>query len=84
MDPVRLIERSLHCYTLSLLGLIPVLGLPASLLALVVGFSLPVGEGESWNPARTHLLLGRLLAVLGFLGSSILVLIATLVAMQQL
>ena len=67
MDRARVIERSLRCYRLSWLGLVPVLGVVPAVMAL--GLFRKVGEesGEQWNPARLYALAGLFIAIFGLL-----------------
>ena len=64
-DKVRVIEESLRCFVFGLLSLIPLLGLPFAILAVVRHLNAwSQGDGE-WNPAKAYLVWGFSLAWLG-------------------
>ena len=65
MDRIELIKKSIRCFVLGLLSLLPILGLPMSVRALVIGHSVTRRQGWEWNPAQRYLLWGRALAWLG-------------------
>jgi len=69
MDKTETLERSLRCFACGLLGLVPVLGLPAAVLALVQFHKVTVGKGGQWNAAQPYLLWGFILGGLGLLVS---------------
>ena len=58
----EMIERSLRCYVLGLLGLIPVLGLIPAILALREHRRVKKGSANQWNPARRYHLWGGICA----------------------
>ncbi len=65
MSQVRVIERSLRCFTCSWFALIPVLGLGPAFIALF-HFRKAVSEASGqWNPAKRYLYWGFVLAGLG-------------------
>ena len=72
MNKVGIIERSLHCYTLGWLALLPIAGLVLGPLALHFYRSVRIEAGREWNPANRYLHCGALLACLGFLLSVLL------------
>ncbi len=72
MDKVRIIERSLRCYTLGWLSFLPIAGLAFGPLALFSFQSVRVEAGNEWNPASRYLKCGALLGCLGFLLSVLL------------
>ena len=64
-DKVRVIEQSLRCFAFGLLSLIPLLGLPFAVLAVVRHRNAwSQGDGE-WNPTKAYLVWGFGLAWLG-------------------
>lgn len=65
----REIQRSLHCFILGGLGLLPVIGFPLALLALMAFRRVCVENRGRWNPARTYLLWGFVLGSIGVLFS---------------
>ena len=65
MDKVRVIERSLLCFTLGCNGLIPVLGLIPAAWAVLLYHSVRYEAGHNWNPAEHHARWGYILAWTG-------------------
>jgi hypothetical protein len=63
----RMLELSLQCFVLGLFGLVPVLGLPAAIAALVASGRVRSGSKDTWNAARPYLLFGHAMAFLGLL-----------------
>ncbi len=64
LDPmlkVRLAERSLRVYTMGLLGLVPLLGLPLAGLSLWIGRKTLKESNTRWNPAHKYALAGFIL-----------------------
>ena len=64
-DKVRVIEQSLRCFVFGLLSLIPLLGLPFAVLAVVRHRDAWSQADREWNPARLYLVWGFGLAWLG-------------------
>lgn len=73
MDRITAIRKSLTGFVCGLLGLVPVVGLPPALYALVCWFSVQSRYGKQWNPAAPYLRLGAALGLLGLLGWGLLV-----------
>lgn len=71
-ERVRLLDRSLRCFVFGMLSLIPVLGLPMSILAWWHGHVASRQSKGQWNPARHYVLWGRALAWLGCLVTFVL------------
>jgi hypothetical protein len=69
-ERIRAIEGSLRCFTLGLLGLVPVLGLPAAFIALYLHGKVTNDAGEGWNPASTYANWG---CALGWIGVAVTV-----------
>ena len=67
MDRIEAIERSLRCFTLGLLGLVPLIGIPAAALAYGEFRRVRQGYRGCWNPARTYLAWGAVFAHLTLL-----------------
>jgi hypothetical protein len=78
---IRMIQRSMDSLMLSLVGLVPVVGLPFSLAALYDAGCARVLEKTYWNPARTHRRLG---VALGALGAVVWSVVDTLLMFQLL
>lgn len=65
MNRIELIACSLRCFVFSLVGLVPLLGIPASVVALVqYGQVMRRGKGV-WNPAERYLNWGLFLGLFG-------------------
>ena len=64
-DKVRVIEQSLRCFAFGLLSLIPLLGLPFAILAVVRHRNARSQGDREWNPAKPYLVWGFRLAWLG-------------------
>jgi len=58
LTKIEMIERSMRCFTLGLFGLIPVIGIPMAVLALVQYRRVRQGRGAMWNPANLYLFWG--------------------------
>jgi hypothetical protein len=69
------ITASLRGYVYSLVGLIPVLGLPFSVAAMAQNAKAQKRLGKEWNPASRYLGAAKWLAPLGFLSTSIFLLL---------
>ncbi|MHB8523165.1 MAG: hypothetical protein ACYDH9_20765 [Limisphaerales bacterium] len=82
LTKVRVIERSLRCFVLGLAGLVPVIGLPFSVMAIVEFGHVKQQPNSAWNPAARYLSAGLTLATLGLLATLILVLAIIAVILQ--
>ena len=68
---IRIVEGSLRCYALGWLALVPVLGVPCGVLALLLfRQTWPVSRDE-WNPARRYLIWGGVFGLTGLLVSGL-------------
>jgi hypothetical protein len=72
MDEIQAINRSLRCFVFGLLALIPLLGLPLTVIAWRHSVEVERKFKHQWNPARQYLLWGRALGLLGGLISLVL------------
>lgn len=60
-------ENSIRCFLCGLAGLIPLLGVPCCIIAIVFyARTRRLSQGE-WNPARRYLLAGLIFALTGIL-----------------
>ena len=84
MDPVRVINLSLRCFTLGWLSLIPFLGVLPALLGLSCYARARNEAGVQWNPAKAYLLWGCALAWCGLALSSVILFGGELVAARNL
>ncbi len=64
---IAAIKSSLRCFVYSLIGLVPLIGIPFAVAAIVQCRHVPGPEGSDWNPADRYLNASRRLAPLGFL-----------------
>jgi hypothetical protein len=62
---IEMIERSLRCFVCGLLGLLPVIGIPIAVHALVQHMRVKRGQGAMWNPAYRYCFWGALCAEMG-------------------
>ena len=67
MNRIELIARSLRCFVFSLVGLVPLLGIPASAVALVQYWQVMRRRDAGWNPAERYLNWGLFLGLFGLL-----------------
>jgi hypothetical protein len=65
MTRIELMERSLRCFVWGLFSLLPVLGIPMSIMAVWQYGRVKRGQGEMWNPAERYLFCGTVCARLG-------------------
>ncbi len=76
---IAAVESSLRCFVYSLIGLVPVIGVPFAIAAMVRSRRVPKLGTLDWNPADRYLAAARRLAPLGFLASAIFLVLAGLV-----
>jgi hypothetical protein len=65
LTKIEMIERSMRCYVLGLLGLLPIIGVPMAVMSLNHYQRVKQGQGAMWNPAQRYLFWGCLCARLG-------------------
>ncbi len=65
MSRVDLIRQSLRCFVLGLLGLVPVIGIPASSMAVVQYIHVMRHRSAEWNPAERYLNWGFFFGLFG-------------------
>ncbi len=73
MNKAQIIEKSLQCLYMGLLGLIPVAGIGCAVVALLRFGEVRVAAGETWNPANRHLYGGFIAGGLGLCASCLCV-----------
>ena len=71
-DRVRVIERSLECFMMGWLSLMPIAGIFAAVRAVIVYQQARIEAGKEWNPARRYLIAGFVLSCMGSLLSIII------------
>ena len=64
---IKMLNGSLRCFVFGLLGLIPVIGLPFALAALVFAGQVRIKEKQLWNAARPYRIWGVVIATSGTL-----------------
>lgn len=62
---IKMMKASLRCFFWGLLGLLPVIGLPFAILALVTSGGVRARQKLHWNPARPYWLGGVICAAFG-------------------
>jgi uncharacterized membrane protein len=65
MNRVAAIESALRCFTCGLLALLPLLGLPFAVAAVILYAKSSKHSVENLNPARRYALLGLTFALVG-------------------
>jgi hypothetical protein len=68
---IAAIELSLRCFVFSLIGLVPVVGIPFALAAMVRSRQVPKADSSDWNPADRYLSAARRLGPLSFLTTAV-------------
>jgi hypothetical protein len=66
MNKITAIESALRCFVCGLLALIPLLGLPFGVAAVIFYGQSSARSVDDWNPARRYAFLGLAFAVIGF------------------
>ena len=64
-EKIKMIKASLQCFVFGLLGLLPVIGLPFGLAALIVSGKVRAGQKKHWNVARPYWICGLVCAAVG-------------------
>jgi hypothetical protein len=62
---IRMIKASLRCFVFGLLALLPVIGIPFGIAALILTGRVRAGQKRFWNPARPYWVCGNFCAFLG-------------------
>ncbi len=65
LTKIEMIERSMSCFNLGLLGLLPVIGIPMAVMSLVQYRRVKIGQGALWNPAERYWFWGGMCARAG-------------------
>ncbi len=61
---IKMINASMRCFTFGMLALLPIIGIPFGIIALVYAGKARAGQKKFWNPAHAHVLAGGLVAAL--------------------
>jgi hypothetical protein len=64
------VRSSLRCFVYSLIGLVPLIGIPFAVAAMVQSRQVPKADSVDWNPADRYLSAARRIGPLGFLTSA--------------
>ena len=75
MTRVEIIENSLRCFELGLLGLLPVIGITCAVRSLLHYRRLTSGQSGAWNPAHPYVRWGGICARLGLVVSLVTILV---------
>lgn len=79
-----MIDSSLRCFWLGLFGgLLPIIGVPMAMRALVYSRRVKRGQGGMWNPAGRYRFWGSIMARIGLWGVTIVVALAILVKLYS-
>lgn len=65
MDKIELIQRSLRAFFFGVPGIVPFLGIPFALVAILQHSRIRRRRGPLWNPAGRYLLWGVICAHIG-------------------
>ena len=68
---IAAVKSSLRCFVYSLIGLIPLVGIPFVAAAMVRSRVVPKADSLDWNPADRYLSAARRIGPLGFLTNAI-------------
>jgi len=69
---IVMLKSSLRAFTLGVMGLVPVIGMPMALMALVCFRRACLAQRGNWNPARPFLVFGLIYGTLGIIISMLL------------
>jgi len=83
-DRVEIIQRSLRCFTMGLIGLLPVLGVPFAIIAVSNFFRIKRIAGGEWNPAQTYLTWGLATALSGLFLSVLVTFVVAIIIVEEL
>jgi hypothetical protein len=84
LSKIEMIERSMRCFDLGLLGLIPLIGIPMAVMSMAQYRRVKRGQGALWNPAQRYLYWGGQCAFVGLLPILIIVVFAAVAVCLQL
>jgi hypothetical protein len=68
---IAAVKSSLRCFVYSLIGLVPLIGIPFAVAAIVRSRQVQKAGSLDWNPADRYLRAARRIGPLGFLSSAI-------------
>ena len=76
---INAVAASLRCFVYSLIGLVPLVGIPFATAAIVKTRKVPGVENLDWNPADRYLKTARRLGPFGFLTSAVFLVLVMVV-----
>ena len=65
LTKIELIQGSIRCFVLGLIGLVPLFGIPAAIWAVYQYHAVKRRQDGLWNPAQRYLFWGQACAFLG-------------------
>jgi hypothetical protein len=83
MDRITIINKSLTAFICGLFGLLPVIGIPFGLAAIVFFVRTRLRKSTEWNPAEHYLNWAARLALIGAVLTLIVIALAMASAIQQ-
>jgi hypothetical protein len=78
MPRIFVIRKSLTAFVCGLIGFLPIIGVLPGLYALLCWSHIRTRYPDEWNPASAYLSWGARLALLGLVGSALIVSVAIL------
>jgi len=81
---ITLINSSMRCFLFSLVGLIPCIGLPFSVAAIMRSHKMLKAAGSVWNPAGRYLKAAARLSPLGILSTAVFLTVACMWAANMM
>lgn len=84
MDKIELIQRSLRAFCFGLPGVVPFLGTPFAIVALVQNSRIKRRGGMLWNPAQRYLFWGSVCARIGLALTLIFTLLIAMAGLFEL
>ena len=83
MDRIDGIRKSLAAFVCGLFGLVPAIGIPFAVAAIVYFIRARLRKNAEWNPAETHLDWGVRFAILGLVITLLLVALIMAIAIRM-
>lgn len=84
MDQITAIRNSLTAYVCGLVGLLPLIGFPVAIYAVVFYWRVRKGFRGEWNPASHYLGWAATLGFIGVLNSTLLIFVIGLALVDAL
>jgi hypothetical protein len=74
-EKISMLKASMQCFACGLLGLLPMIGLPFGIMALVVSGKVRAGQKKYWNAARPYWICGVVCAAVGLVFWSLILML---------